>query len=120
MPSGNSRRAHAHKAPLDEYQFLFDHIVGFSKVTQTDRFTETTPDLVSAILGEAGKLCEEVLAPVQRAGDQHPAVLENGVVRTSPGYAEAYNAIAEGDGFLSQPAQIRRYGASHDADHCRQ
>ena len=50
----------------------------------------------SAILGEAGKLCEEVLAPVQRAGDQHPAVLENGVVRTSPGYAEAYNAIAEG------------------------
>ena len=85
-----------YKAPLDEYQFLFDHIVGFSKVTQTDRFTETTPDLVSAILGEAGKLCEEVLAPVQRAGDQHPAVLENGVVRTSPGYAEAYNAIAEG------------------------
>ncbi|MGA0281104.1 MAG: acyl-CoA dehydrogenase [Paracoccaceae bacterium] len=85
-----------YKAPLDEYQFLFDHIVGFSKVTQTDRFTETTPDLVSAILGEAGKLCEELLAPVQRAGDQHPAVLENGVVRTSPGYAEAYNAIAEG------------------------
>ncbi len=85
-----------YKAPLDEYQFLFDHIVGFSKVTQTDRFTETTPDLVSAILGEAGKLCEEVLAPVQRAGDQHPAVLENGVVRTSLGYAEAYNAIAEG------------------------
>ena len=85
-----------YKAPLDEYQFLFDHIVGFSKVTQTDRFSETTPDLVSAILGEAGKLCEEVLAPVQRAGDQHPAVLENGVVRTSPGYAEAYNAIAEG------------------------
>jgi acyl-CoA dehydrogenase len=85
-----------YKAPLDEYQFLFDHIVGFSKVTQTDRFTETTPDLVSAILGEAGKLCEEVLAPVQRAGDQHPAVLENGVVQTSPGYAEAYNAIAEG------------------------
>ena len=85
-----------YKAPLDEYQFLFDHILGFSKVTQTDRFTETTPDLVSAILGEAGKLCEEVLAPVQRAGDQHPAVLENGVVRTSPGYAEAYNAIAEG------------------------
>ena len=85
-----------YKAPLDEYQFLFDHIVGFSKVTQTDRFSETTPDLVGAILGEAGKLCEEVLAPVQRAGDQHPAVLENGVVRTSPGYAEAYNAIAEG------------------------
>ena len=89
-----------YKAPLDEYQFLFDHIVGFSKVTQTDRFSETTPDLVSAILGEAGKLCEEVLAPVQRAGDQHPAVLENGVVRTSPGYAEAYNAIAEG-GWIS-------------------
>ena len=85
-----------YKAPLDEYQFLFDNVVGFSKVSQTDRFSEATSDLTAAILGEAGKMCEEVMAPVQRAGDQQPAVLENGVVRTSPGYAEAYKAIANG------------------------
>jgi acyl-CoA dehydrogenase len=37
-----------------------------------------------------------VLAPLNRAGDKHPARLENGVVRTPPGFAEAYRAIAEG------------------------
>ena len=85
-----------YQAPLEEYQFLFDHIIGFSKVSETNRFCEATSDLVTVILGEAAKMCEEVMAPVQRAGDQQPAVLENGVVRTSPGYAEAYKAIADG------------------------
>ena len=85
-----------YQAPLEEYQFLFDHVIGFSKVSETNRFCEATSDLVTAILGEAAKMCEEVMAPVQRAGDQQPAVLENGVVRTSPGYAEAYKAIADG------------------------
>ncbi len=47
-------------------------------------------------MGEAGKLCDEVIYPVQRNGDLHPAKLENGVVRTSPGFAEAFSAIAEG------------------------
>ena len=46
--------------------------------------------------GEAGKLCEDVLAPLNREGDLHPARLENGVVRTSPGFKEGYEAIAEG------------------------
>ena len=41
-------------------------------------------------------MCEEVLYPLQPAGDRHPARLENGVVRTSPGFAEGYRAIAEG------------------------
>ena len=50
----------------------------------------------TAILAEAGKLCENVLAPLNRAGDKHPARLENGVVRTSPGFAEGYRAIADG------------------------
>ncbi|MFZ5965265.1 acyl-CoA dehydrogenase [Thalassococcus sp. BH17M4-6] len=85
-----------YRAPISEYRFLFDHVVGFDAVTATDRFSEATPDMVDAILTEAGKMCEEVLAPLQRAGDQHPARLENGVVRTSPGFAEGHKAIAEG------------------------
>ncbi len=85
-----------YKAPLDDYRFLLDHVVGFSQVVKTDKYAEATSDLVSDILGEAGKLCEEVIAPLQGEGDKHPAVLENGVVRTSPGYAEGYRAIAEG------------------------
>ncbi len=83
-------------APVAEYQFLFDHVVGLDQVTGTQRFCETTPDMVSAILSEAGKLSEEVLTPLNRVGDLHPSVLENGVVRTPPGFGEGYKAIAEG------------------------
>jgi alkylation response protein AidB-like acyl-CoA dehydrogenase len=41
-------------------------------------------------------MCEGALAPLRRVGDTHPARLENGVVRTSPGFAEGYRALAEG------------------------
>ena len=85
-----------YRAPVDEYSFLFAQVVGLAQVTATDRFAEATGDLTSAILLEAGKLSEDILAPLQRPGDLHPARLENGVVRTSPGYAEGYKAIAEG------------------------
>ncbi len=85
-----------YRAPLSEFSFLFDHVVGFDHVSATDLFAEASRDVTDAILAEAGRLCEEVLAPLQRPGDLHPARLENGVVRTSPGYAEGYRAMAEG------------------------
>jgi len=85
-----------YRAPVADYQFLFDHVVGLDKVTATDRFGEATPDMTSAILEEAGKMASEVLAPLNRNGDLHPAHLENGVVRTSPGFADGYKAISEG------------------------
>jgi acyl-CoA dehydrogenase len=86
----------AYRAPLNDFQFLFDHVVGLSQVTETQLFSEATADVTSAILAEAGKLCEDILSPLQRNGDTDPAYLENGVVRTSPGFAEGYRAIAEG------------------------
>ncbi|QGX96889.1 acyl-CoA dehydrogenase [Roseovarius faecimaris] len=85
-----------YRAPVEDYLFLLTHVVGLDQVTATDKFAEATPDMASAILTEAGRMCEDVLAPLQRAGDTHPAVLENGVVRTSPGFAEGYQAIADG------------------------
>ncbi|MEM9870951.1 MAG: acyl-CoA dehydrogenase [Pseudomonadota bacterium] len=95
-----------YRAPVDDYCFLFDHVVDLAQVTATDRFAEATEDLTAAILTEAGKMCEEIMAPLQRPGDLHPARLENGVVRTSPGYAEGYRAIAEGGwvGMAADPA----------------
>ncbi|MEP6017386.1 MAG: acyl-CoA dehydrogenase [Paracoccaceae bacterium] len=84
------------RAPVEDFLFLFDHVVDLAKVRDTKRFGEATDDLVRAILSEAGKLSEEVLTPLQRPGDLQPAALENGVVRTSPGYAEGFQAIAEG------------------------
>lgn len=85
-----------YRAPVNDYRFLLENVVGFAQVAATDRFNEATPDLTDAILTEAGKMCEEVLYPLNRNGDLHPARLENGVVRTSPGFSDGYQAIAEG------------------------
>jgi alkylation response protein AidB-like acyl-CoA dehydrogenase len=85
-----------YRSALDEYQFLLDNVVGFQRVANTNRFAEATPDMVRAIMTEAARMCDEVLAPLQPNGDANGAVLENGVVRTSPGFAEGYRAIAEG------------------------
>ena len=85
-----------YRAPVPEIRFVFDHVVGFAQVAQTDRFAEASTETVEAILTEAGKLCESVLAPLQRIGDLHPARVENGIVRTSPGFADAFRQIAEG------------------------
>ncbi|PHQ97847.1 MAG: acyl-CoA dehydrogenase [Marinosulfonomonas sp.] len=86
----------AYRAPLKDFQFLFDHVVGLGRVAETDLFSEATSDVTAAILTEAGRLCEDVLAPLQRAGDEHGAFLENGVVRCSPGFAEGFRAIGDG------------------------
>ena len=92
-----------YRAPVTDYQFLFDHVVDLAKVTATERFAEADKDVTDAILTEAGRMCEEVMYPVQRNGDLDGAVLENGKVRTSKGFAEAYAQIAEG-GWISTSA----------------
>ncbi len=83
-------------SPVDDIQFVLTKVAGFDQVAATDRFADATPETVAAILEEVGKLADQVLAPLNRVGDQNPAILENGVVRTAPGFAEAYRAVAEG------------------------
>lgn len=85
-----------YRAPVTDIRFILDHVVGFSQVAETARFVEATPDLVEAILTEAGRISSDVLAPLNRVGDANPVRLENGAVVTAPGFAEGYKAIAEG------------------------
>ncbi len=85
-----------YRSAVSDYEFIYDQVVPLAPVAETSRFAEATDDMVSAILSEGGKLCDEIMAPLQRAGDLTPARLENGVVRTSPGFAEGFKAIAEG------------------------
>ncbi len=104
----------AYRAPVDDIRFHLEHVVGFEAVRSTDRFAEATPDLTDAMLTEAGRICDEILAPLQRTGDLHPAVLENGVVRTSPGFGEGYRAIAEGGWIgISAPVEYGGMGLPH-------
>ncbi|MCI2395810.1 acyl-CoA dehydrogenase [Aliiroseovarius sediminis] len=85
-----------YRATTDDFQFLFDHVIGYDQLPETELFADATPDVAMAVLTEAGKMCEDILAPLNRNGDLSPAALENGVVRTSPGFADGYKAIAEG------------------------
>lgn len=86
----------SYRSPVEDFSFLFDHVIDFAALRGTARFEDASSDITQAILLEAGKMCDEVLAPLQRNGDLTPARLENGVVRTSPGYDVGYKAIAEG------------------------
>ncbi len=83
-------------APLADIRFLLSQIVGYDRVAATPRFADASPDTAFAVLAEAGKLAETVLAPLNRVGDRDGARLENGVVRTPAGFAEAYAAMAQG------------------------
>ncbi|PVH30556.1 acyl-CoA dehydrogenase [Pararhodobacter oceanensis] len=83
-------------SPVAEFRFLLDHVLAYAKLAQTETFAEADAETTDAILTELGRLCDDVMAPVNRAGDLTPAVLENGIVRTSPGFKSAYQAIAEG------------------------
>jgi alkylation response protein AidB-like acyl-CoA dehydrogenase len=94
-------------APTPDHLFLLQNVLDYDRVSKTEKFAEAPLDMVEAILTEAAKLADNVLAPLQRNGDLHPARLENGVVRTSPGFKEGYRAIAEG-GWV---------GVSADPDH---
>ncbi len=95
-----------YRAPIKDIRFILENVVGFSEVTATTRFADATPDVMEAILSEAGRLATDVIAPLNRAGDKHPARLENGCVVASPGFAAGYKAIADGGwvGMASSPA----------------
>ena len=94
-----------YRAPVSDFRFMLTHIVKFDQVAATSLFADATAETVDAILTEAAKLCENTLAPLNRVGDKHPARLENGIVRTAPGFAEGYRAIADGGwvGIASSP-----------------
>ena len=95
----------AYRAPVDDIAFILKSVVPLAPVAATERFAEATDDTVTAVLTEAGRMATEVLAPLNRSGDLHPARLENGAVRSSPGFAEGFRAIAEGGwvGLASNP-----------------
>ena len=86
----------SYTAPLTDIRFVLEEAAGFGEVVQLPGYEATSPDLVEAILSEAAKLAENVLAPLNQPADRTGSVLENGVVRTPPGFHEAYARYVEG------------------------
>jgi alkylation response protein AidB-like acyl-CoA dehydrogenase len=86
----------SYTAPVAEMRFVLDEIAGLTEIAALPGGEGASPDLVDAVLTEAGRLAGEVLAPLNQPGDRERARLENGVVRTPAGFAEAYRTYIEG------------------------
>jgi len=86
----------AYQAPLEEMRFVLNELAGLDEIAALPGFEDATPELIDAILSEAGKLASDVLAPLNPVGDRKGSVLENGAVRTPKGFAEAYTQFIEG------------------------
>ena len=85
-----------YRAPLDDMRFVMKQVAGLDYINGLPGYEDAAPDLVDAVLEEAGKLAGEVIAPLNHSGDREGSVFENGVVRTPRGFREAYHAYQEG------------------------
>ena len=89
-----------YNAPVEDMLFLYDKLRDNKNYQEIDKSKEVTTDLVKNILEEAAKINQNLILPLAKAGDENPTVLENGIVRTPPGYKEAYKKFID-DGWTS-------------------
>ena len=90
----------SYTAPVKDMMFLYDKLRDNKNYNELEKYNEVNSDLVKDILEEAAKINQNLILPLAKIGDENPAVLENGVVRTPPGYKEAYQKYIE-DGWTS-------------------
>ena len=89
-----------YNAPVEEMMFLFDHLKDNKNYKEIDKYKEINSDLVKDVLQQAAKINQELILPLAKIGDEKPCVYENGIVRSPPGYKEAYKKFIE-DGWTS-------------------
>ena len=92
-------------APVRDMSFVIEELIGLETINTLPGLDWVTGDLVRAVLTEAGKFGGEVLAPLNRVGDMQGCALENGVVTTPDGFADAYRQFTAGgwNGLIATP-----------------
>ena len=85
-----------YSAPVKDMLFNIEHLARIDQIAQLPGFEDADLGTAQAVLEESAKFNEEVLAPLNWAGDQNPSVWKNGVVTATPGFKEAYKQFAEG------------------------
>lgn len=85
----------SYSAPVKDMQFVLQHVCGIDEVSKLPGYEEATPDIVAAILEEAGKFAGDVLAPLNWSGDQQGAQWTQDGVITPDGWKEAYQQFSE-------------------------
>ena len=87
----------AYKAPVEDALFLLNDVFHIERYANLPGFSEATPDVVAAVLGTAARFCEEVLAPLNRVGDEEGCRRsDDGSVATPAGFRQAYRRYVEG------------------------
>ena len=107
-----------YKAPVDDVLFLLNDVFHLDRYDNLPGFSDASPDVVEAILGEAAKFTEEVLTPLNRVGDLEGCTRhDDGSVTTPTGFKDAYQANRRGrlDRHLGA-GRIRRPGPAGDHD----
>jgi alkylation response protein AidB-like acyl-CoA dehydrogenase len=96
-----------HRPPLDDIWFALEDIVDLAALAKLPSFQHADPELVAGVLDEAGRFVAEVVAPLNRLGDeQHSRRNGDGTVTTPDGFADAYQRyVAAGWGSVPFPAE---------------
>jgi alkylation response protein AidB-like acyl-CoA dehydrogenase len=84
-----------YKAPQQELQFILEHLVNYSELCKMPGFEDASEDMVAAILPEAAKFFEQVVAPTNWPSNTQPAYLQNNQVITSPALEGVYQQMVE-------------------------
>ena len=95
-----------YKAPVEDVMFLLSDVFHVDRYNNLPGFADATPDLIEAVLAEAGKFCEDVLTPLNRAGDMEGCRRhDDGSVTTPAGFKQAYKRLTEG-GWIGAAARV--------------
>ena len=88
-----------YQAPLRDMKFVLHELLDAEReFAALPGFEEVTRDLIDPVLEEAAKLCENVVFPLNRTGDQEGCTFEDGTVRTPSGFRDAYRTSSRAVG----------------------
>ncbi|WP_407176184.1 acyl-CoA dehydrogenase [Bradyrhizobium sp. STM 3562] len=85
-----------YQAPIKDMLLALNHGAGLKAAVEAGHYGDFDADLTAAVLEEAGKFASDVLAPLNRVGDQNGIKLQDGKVTTAPGWPDAYKRWTEG------------------------
>lgn len=100
-----------YRAPIREVSFTLNELLNFNQLSSIPEFSEASPELVEAVLEEAGKFAADVFAPINRTGDIEHSKAVDGEVVTAPGFKQAYQKFIEAGWLgLAQPTEFGGQG----------
>ena len=103
-----------YKAPIRDIKFVMQELLDCESHYQQLGYQDASIDMIDAIMGEAAKLTEQVIAPLNQIGDQQGCTWNDGVVTTPDGFKEAYHQYVEGGWpTLSHPEEFGGQGLPH-------